>query len=132
MIRNIIEYTFNWFISKLSWLVVFFAPTGSIILSIGFIILANAYLGIKASRKKGGQFEWDKLRETWDKFTSYGVGILVAHVIQVKYFPAFPAIQGMTSLVIFLELRLLNKNIEAVTGLNMFHGLLSFINRNKK
>lgn len=132
MLRDIIDYSFCWLISKLSWLVVFFAPTGSIILSIGFIILANAYTGIKASRKKGEQFEWKKLREVWDKFTSYGVGILVAYVIQVKFFPHFPAIQGMASLVIYLELKLLNENIEAVTGLNMFQGLMSFISKKKQ
>lgn len=117
--------------SKFSWIVVFFAPTGTIIMSIGFIIMANAYVGIKASKKRGESFNLKHLKIAWDKFTSYGIGILVAYVVQVKFFPDFPAIQGMASLVIFIELRFLNGNIEEVTGLNMFEGFLSFISKKK-
>lgn len=125
------EYTA--LISIISMALAFFAPTIPMIVMIGFMVICDSVTGILASRKKGIGFVSGKLRDTADKFISYGIGVLIAYLIQVLLIPDFPALKSITALICYIELKSINENIEVVTGLNLFKGILNVLNiKNKK
>ena len=120
-------------ISLIVLLFTFLFPIYPMILMIGFMVICDSVTGILASRKKGIKFVSGKLRDTADKFISYGIGVLIAYLIQILLIPNFPALKSVTALICYIELKSINENIEIVTGLNLFKGVLTVLNiKNKK
>jgi hypothetical protein len=106
------------------YLVVYFAPTKTALLTIGFFVFCDAVTGILASRAKEEPFTSRKLRRTIAKFLAYGIGILVSHVVQVNLLPTMDCVKIIAGLIAFTELKSIDENIKVLTGFSMFKFIL--------
>lgn len=106
------------------WLWVYFSPTFSVILIIGFFVVCDMITGIVAARKIGEPITSKRLRETIGKFLSYGIAILVAHVIEQQFIHDFPALKAISGFLVYIELKSMNENFEKITGHNIFNTVL--------
>lgn len=97
------------------------------------MVVCKAITGVMSSRKKGEKFSADKLRDTVFNFIAYGIAIIISFLIEQIVLGDFPALKTMTALICYVELKSINENIEEITGLNLFKGILSALNfKNKK
>lgn len=103
-----------------TWLAIFFAPAIEMIIAIGFFVMCDMVTAILAAKKTGEEINSKKMRPSIGKFVSYGIGILVAQVMQVQFMPEFPAMKLVAGLIAYIELKSINENIEKRTGLNLF------------
>ena len=104
----------------ISGVVIFFYPTAQFLMLIGFMVMMDTITGVMALSKTGEEFTSKKFRAVIPKYTGYGVGILVAHVIQCQFFPEFPAMIMVAGLVAWSELVSIDENIKKITGVSLF------------
>lgn len=108
------------------WVISYFAPTFPMILLVGFFVFSDTITGIMASLKLGNSFQSKKLRTTVGKFSAYGIGIFVAHVIDTNFLMGeFPGMKLIAGFICFIELKSINENIEIITKLNLFQKITS-------
>ncbi len=107
------------------FLILYLAPTFDTILIIGFFVFCDMITGIMAAKKQGIELTSKKLRPTVGKFISYGIAILVAHVIEQHFIHDFPSLKVMAGLIAYIELKSMNENIEKITGYNLFKTVLN-------
>lgn len=110
-----IKYLLLFFI----WVADFFYPTGKFILIVGFFITMDSFTGVAAA-KRNGTFNSKELRRIIPKFIAYGCAVLVSYVIQVMFFPDFPAMKLVAGLIAYIELVSIDENIKLITGISLF------------
>lgn len=106
------------------YLAVYFAPTATAILTIGFFVVCDTITGIMAARARKEEITSKKLRRTAAKFLSYGIGILVAHVVQKNYLPTLDGVKLISGLIAFIELKSIDENMKTITGFSLFKFIL--------
>lgn len=104
----------------LSWISIYFAPTLGFLLLVGFFVAADTITGVMAALKTGEEITSKKFRAVIPKYVVYGVGVLVAHVLQRQFFPDFPAMKIIAGLVAYSELMSIDENIHKITGVSLF------------
>lgn len=114
-------------ISFMVWLWVYLSDTFPLILAIGFFVVSDMITGIISANKQGIPFTSKKLRSTVGKFISYGLVIVVAHIIEKQFIQDFPALKTMAGFVAYIELKSMNENFEKITGYNVFKTVLEKI-----
>lgn len=110
----------KWFLLTISWLFVYFYPTGQFILLVGFFIGADTITGLLAANKRGERITSKRGSDIIRKFITYGVGVIVAHVIQREFFTEFPAMKIISGLIAFNELKSIDENIKDISGYSLF------------
>ena len=108
----------------LSGMIIFFYPTAQFLLLVGFMVVMDTITGVMALSKTGEAFTSKKFRAVIPKYTGYGAGILVAHVIQQQFFPDFPAMKMVAGLVAWSELISIDENIKKITGVSLFKSVI--------
>ena len=101
-----------------SWLVIYFYPTGPFLLLIGFFIAADTITGVIAAGLDN--FRSRRFVDCVKKYAVYGIGVLVAHVLQIQFFPDFPALKIVSGLIAYSELMSIDENIQKITGFSLF------------
>lgn len=104
----------------LSWIVIYFYPTAQFLLLIGFFVVIDTITGVMALSKTGEQFTSRKFRAFIPKYVGYGCAILVAHVLQMQFFPDFPAMKIISGAIAYGELISIDENIAKITGVSLF------------
>jgi phage-related holin len=104
----------------LSWVAIYFSPTMEFLLLVGFFVMADTLTGMMAAIKNGEEITSKRFRAVFPKFVVYGVGVLVAHVLQKQFFPDFPAMKIIAGLVAYSELMSIDENIHKITGVSLF------------
>jgi phage-related holin len=111
-----------------TYLVSFFTPIAWWLLAIGFFVVADFITGILKAKKNGGKIESNKMFRTIPKFVGYGLGIIVAHVITILFFPEFPTIKLMAGFIAFIEVKSIDENITVLTGYSLFGDIIRMLN----
>jgi len=101
-----------------SWLVIYFYPTGPFLLLIGFFIAADTITGVLAAGLEN--FKSRRFLDCIKKYVVYGIAVLIAHVLQIQFFPDFPALKIISGLVAYNELMSIDENIQKITGFSLF------------
>lgn len=104
----------------LSWGVIFISPTFKFIMAIGFFVIVDFITGLIAAKKIQEPITSKKMRPTIGKFVAYGLGIIVAYIIEILFFPDFPSLKLIAGLMAWIELKSMNENFEKITGHNIF------------
>lgn len=112
----------------ITYLISFFTPIAWWLLAIGFFVIADFITGILKAKKSGGKIESKKMFRTIPKFVGYGLGIIVAHVITILFFPEFPTIKLMAGFIAFIEVKSIDENIKALTGHSLFGDIIRMLN----
>jgi len=100
--------------------VIFFYPTAQFLLLVGFFVAIDTITGVMALSKTGELFTSRKFRAFVPKYIAYGCGVLVAHVLQMQFFPDFPAMKIIAGLIAYGELISIDENIHKLTGVSLF------------
>jgi len=116
-------------LALLGSLAVYFQPTYSILLMVGFFVTMDTIAAIAAAAKKGEPITSRKFRAIFPKFIIYGVAVLVAHVIQKEFFPDIPAIKIIAGYVAYSELLSIDENVEKITGQSMFRFFVKLLKK---
>lgn len=110
----------KYFFISISWLMIYFYPTVQFILLVGFFIAADTITGVIAALKRGEEFKSSRFRDVVSKYLVYGTAVLVAHVLQMQFFPDFPAMKIIAGLIAYSELMSIDENIYSITGVSLF------------
>ena len=110
-------------------LVVYFQPTYSILLLVGFFVTMDTIAAMAAAVKNGEPITSRKFRAVFPKFIVYGIAVLVAHVLQKEFFPDFPAIKIIAGYIVYSELLSIDENIEKITGQSMFRFFIKMLKK---
>lgn len=112
----------KYFLISLSFVVIYFYPTAKFLLLIGFFIAADTVTGVLAAGLDN--FKSRRFMDCIKKYMVYGVGVLVAHVLQAQFFPDFPALKVISGLIAYNELISIDENIQKLTGFSLFKFLI--------
>ena len=104
----------------LSWLCVYMYPAAQFILLVGFFIAADTITGVVAANKRGEKLTSKRGSDVIRKFLVYGVGVIVAHVVQREFLSDFPALKIIAGLIAFNELKSIDENIKDISGYSLF------------
>lgn len=110
-------------------LAVYFQPTYSILLLVGFFVTMDTIAAMAAAVKHGEPITSRKFRAVFPKFIVYGIAVLVAHVLQKEFFPDFPAIKIIAGYIVYSELLSIDENIEKITGQSMFRFFIKMLKK---
>lgn len=110
-------------------LAVYFQPTYSLLLLVGFFVTMDTIAAIAAAVKNGEPITSRKFRAVFPKFIVYGIAVLVAHVLQKEFFSDFPAIKIIAGYIVYSELLSIDENIEKITGQSMFRFFIKMLKK---
>ncbi len=110
-------------------LAVYFQPTYSVLLLVGFFVTMDTIAAMTAAYKQGEPITSRKFRAVFPKFIIYGVAVMVAHVIQREFFPDFPATKIIAGYIVYSELLSIDENIEKITGQSMFRFFIKMLKK---
>lgn len=110
-------------------LAVYFQPTYSLLLLVGFFVTMDTIAAMAAAVKNGEPITSRKFRAVFPKFIVYGIAVLVAHVLQKEFFPDFPAIKIIAGYIVYSELLSIDENIEKITGQSMFRFFIKMLKK---
>lgn len=110
-------------------LVVYFQPTYSILLLVGFFVTMDTIAAMTAAVKNGEPITSKKFRSVFPKFIIYGVAVFVSHVLQKEFFPDFPATKIIAGYIVYSELLSIDENIEKITGQSMFRFFIKMLKK---
>lgn len=101
-------------------------PIKPLLVSVGFLIFADAVSGILAARKRGEKISSSKLRSTISKTFIYQICIISAFVME-KYLisDAMPIAKIVAAAAGVVELKSLLENANQITGINVFDAIKS-------
>lgn len=111
------------------YLTAFFMPTGVWIFCIGIFVFADFVTGVAAADKDGIPFSSDRAKDSVIKFAVYGAAVLSAQAISVYFFPEFPALKIISSLIAYVELKSMDENIKTLTGKSIFGEIINLFKR---
>jgi phage-related holin len=95
-------------------------PAAQFILLVGFFIAADTITGVVAANKRGEKLTSKRGSDVIRKFLVYGVGVIVAHVVQREFLSDFPALKIIAGLIAFNELKSIDENIKDISGYSLF------------
>jgi len=121
----------KYFLLAVIWMAEFFQPTGKFVLIVGFFVIADTITGVIVA-KRNNDYNSRELRRVISKFIAYGVGVLVSFVIQIIFFPDFPAMKLVSGLIAYIELVSIDENIRAITGASLFKTFTKMLNHKIK
>lgn len=100
---------------------VYFAPVVPSLLLVALFVSADYIVGTKAARKKGEDFTVsESLRISIDKFTNYGIGLLIAQALELWVFQgSVPCLKLVMFMVISAEAQSVRENIKYNTGVDI-------------
>lgn len=110
----------KYFFITISWLAIYFYPAGQFVLLVGFFIAADTITGVVAANKRGERLTSKRGSDVIRKFLVYGVGVIVAHVIQQEFIADFPCMKIIAGLVAFNEVKSIDENIKDISGYSFF------------
>lgn len=118
-------------------LIVFFTPVLTSALWVGLLVACDLVTGIQKAKRNGTYTTLSKgIRQSLAKFTSYGIGLIVARVLEhVVFKDSFPALQVVMYALIAGEVQSIRENIKEATGNDILKQpaqALSKVIRNKK
>jgi sugar phosphate permease len=97
------------------------SPIYGVLISVGFLVLADMVTGVWAAIKRGEKFSSAKLRNTVSKFLIYNIavisGFLVETYLMENLVPVTKIIAGVIGIV---ELKSVLENGNAITGTDLF------------
>lgn len=112
----------------ITYLISFFTPIGWWLVAIGFFVIADFITGMLKAKKSGNKIESKKMFRTIPKFIGYGLGIIVAQVITLLFFPEFPSVKLMSGFIAFIEVKSIDENIKELTGYSLFGDIIKMLN----
>lgn len=111
------------------YLTAFFMPTSIWMFCVGIFVFADFVTGAAAANKEGIPFSSQRAKDSVIKFAVYGVAVLAAQAISLHFFPEFPSLKIISSLIAYVELKSMDENIKRLTGKSIFGEIINLFKR---
>lgn len=116
----------NWFKATLASLVAVFAPVHAIMLTVGFLIVADLITGVWAAKVKGEKISSAAFRRTATKIFLYQLVIMTGFLTEIYLIDKlFPISKIAASIIGLTELLSILENAEVIHGQPIFKKLIS-------
>lgn len=116
---------------SLVYVIGFFSPISAFILGIGFIVIADTTMGVLVA-KKNNDFASKKFYRVFPKFITYSICVITSRVVELLYFPQFPATQLISGLIVYNELISIDEKVKIITGKGFLKLLTEKLNIKRK
>lgn len=101
------------------------APIQAVLLSVGFLIIADLVTGVWAARKRGEPITSAALRRTISKMLIYQLCIISGHLVEHNLMnDAVPVTKLIASVIGLVELKSLLENANGILGVDIFRELV--------
>jgi hypothetical protein len=131
---NFKESISQYFLEISAFLAIFFTEISSALFAIGFLIMVDTFLGIWASKNKGGwkSITSRKAGRIVSKFIVYPLAIIVAKVSQTYLTPAIPWIDVTAGIIATVEVKSIFENSSLILGYNLWEKIKKAIWKDKE
>ena len=113
------------------YLVGFFSPISAFVLAIGFFVIADMVLG-SINAKRNNEYSSKQLFRTVPKFIAYSICVICSRIVELLYFPEFPATKLISGLIMYVELVSIDEKVKAITGKSFLKTLTDKLNFKRK
>ena len=115
------------------WVISFITPLWPMLLLMFFLVLSDAYSGVKAAQKRKEVINSKGLRRTVDKMALYSLAIMTAHGMSLVFMPSIELAWLPAFSICVAEIKSNSENILAYTGVDVGEKLLDILrSRNAK
>lgn len=130
---SIKESTLSYFLEVLAFLAIFFSELAAALYAIGFLIMADTFLGIWAAKHVGG---WEaitsrKAGRIVAKLILYPLAIIVAKVAEEYLSPSIPWIDVTTGIIATVEVKSIFENSSLILGYDLWQKIKKAIWKDK-
>lgn len=107
-------------------LIAIFAPAKALIISVGFLILADLALGIWAAKKRGEHISSAALRRTISKAAVYQIAVLSGFLVETYMLNGIlPVSKIVASVIGLVELKSILENSDSILGYSLFKSVIA-------
>ena len=114
-----------------AYLIVFFAPINSILISVGVLVSIDFIFGIMSARKRGEAITSKRMRDTVIKALVYQSAIVVGHMVELHLMDILPLVKVISGFIAMVELKSLSESYFTLTGLRFMDAINQYLNKKK-
>jgi len=128
------ESVSSYILEILAFLAVFFVELSAALYAIGFLIMADTFLGIWAAKHTGGwkSITSRKAGRIVSKLIVYPLAIIVAKVAQTYLTPTIPWIDVTAGIIATVEVKSIFENSSVILGYNLWQKIKKAIWKDKE
>ena len=128
------ESVSSYILEILAFLAVFFVELSAALYAIGFLIMADTFLGIWAAKHIGGwkSITSRKAGRIVSKLIVYPLAIIVAKVAQTYLTPTIPWIDVTAGIIATVEVKSIFENSSVILGYNLWQKIKKAIWKDKE
>ena len=128
------ESVSSYILEVLAFLAVFFVELSAALYAIGFLVMADTFLGIWAAKQTGGwkSITSRKAGRIISKLIVYPLAIIVAKVAQTYLTPTIPWIDVTAGIIATVEVKSIFENSSVILGYNLWQKIKKAIWKDKE
>ena len=128
------ESVSSYILEVLAFLAVFFVELSAALYAIGFLVMADTFLGIWAAKQTGGwkSITSRKAGRIISKLIVYPLAIIVAKVAQTYLTPSIPWIDVTAGIIATVEVKSIFENSSVILGYNLWQKIKKAIWKDKE
>jgi sugar phosphate permease len=109
-------------------LVAILAPAKALLLSVGFLIIADLITGIWAAYKRGEKIKSSRIRDSVSKILIYQIAVISAFLVETYMLDSiFPVSKIVAAVIGIVELTSILENANVILGKDLFKEVISKI-----
>lgn len=126
------NYIHNFFVKYLAIILAILAPVKTVMISVGFLIVADLITGVWASKKKRVKITSARMSHSVTKMAAYQIAVITGFVCE-KYLisSAVPITQIVSGLIGATELLSCYENINIITGVDFKKKIFDYLQPGK-
>lgn len=107
-------------------LVAILAPAKALLLSVGFLIIADLITGIWAAYKRGEKIKSSAMRRTVSKLVIYNLAVISGFLVETYMLEnIFPVSKIVASVIGLVELKSILENANSILGQDLFKTVIA-------
>lgn len=100
------------------------APIHALIVTTGFLIFSDTFLGVWAAMKRGEKISSGRLRDMVTKMLVYQTVIITGFFVQTHMVPEIPFTKLAAAAIAFVEIKSLYENASVILGKPLFSEII--------
>lgn len=119
------------FINFIFWILALIAPIKTVMLTIGFLIIADFITGAYAAFKNDVPIRSERIGHTVSKFFIYNLVVLSAFLLEKYIVNEIPFQKIITGFIAIAEIKSILENFDKIYGVNPFKALINIMKKSE-
>jgi len=119
------------FINFMFWILALIAPIKTVMLTIGFLIIADFITGAYAAFKNNIPIQSKRIGHTVSKFFIYNLVVLSAFLLEKYIVNEIPFQKIITGFIAIAEIKSILENFDKIYGVNPFKALINIMKKSE-